>query len=386
VDTGQFECQTIVSFPKCFETSLLNTFGTEDVELVLDCLRKYLNEKNTDKSILTLGSQAGSERIQSAFLILRDWLDHGAFVLERERTWWGVSGGRIDWNKTVARQIPTFQNDVPIYGQFHLRGFEADTEAKIHAIHQWCVKRAAAILMWLVESAADVLGELVDVRAEPPFPKNECLLFLEQQRGLEYVERHLWLIQELENFIRADERWGDRGDIVFGVRNFERVWERMCGSVLGHNEDLRSRVPQPKYELEVGQGFMQRPDILLGTTAIEMVVDAKYYAKAAGFPGWHDLAKQFFYAVSLRDAEVRPVNVMVFPSMDSPTWTEPKWVILYKGGKPLFNLGVVYCVFLPIKQIMKCYARDRGAKSIQTVFEGRLAELKTQFSERVKSP
>jgi hypothetical protein len=271
-------------------------------------------------------------------------------------------GGRVNWKKTIKLKTQMFNEDgMPIFTDLVMTRKENDKDALLRSLHMYAINKSIAMFGILFGLGSEYDEDAVEL----PVDKEYAIKFLKSERHMTYNSRLLGVIDFIIKFIDASEE-EDRNDsfMSLSTKSFYTVWELICKVIL--NDEYRvmqDKIPKPYWK--IGEGKTKYTEQIPDTIYIEdkelFVVDAKYYNVNKNRPGWHDLVKQYFYALSLQ-AVIEDIdkvkNIMLIPSEISEV--AKFWAISEVENVPQF--GKVYGVFLNVNNVIEsyCHGNDKN--------------------------
>lgn len=140
------------------------------------------------------------------------------------------------------------------------------------------------------------------------------------------------LLKAIISYIKNETSTTDDNPVIFyGTRNFNIVWEKLCGYILNNEYDnYKNYIEKPVWRIRnVGdyESDRMKPDIVCTTDDMLAIFDAKYYKLSYGEitindnPGIQDIAKQYLYHIAFKKViEEKKINVVknvfLFPTDD----------------------------------------------------------------------
>lgn len=335
-----------------------------DTQLLLDLFDRLASEKKMDTQyydLVDIEYQGNGHLFTVAYEIIKDYRDNG--IIRIENILQGINiGGRVNWKKTIKLKTHTFNEEgMPIFTDLVMTRKENNKDALLRSLHMYAINKSIAMFGILFGIGSDYDEEAVEL----PVDKEYAIKFLKDERHMTYNSRLLRIIDFIIKFIDASEK-EDRNDsfMALSTKSFYTVWELMCKLVLSDEYSyIQDKIPKPYWK--IGDSYPkyteQIPDILYIEQKELFVVDAKYYNVKRKRPGWRDLVKQYFYALSLKEVLKgidKTINIMVIPSEISEV--AKFWATSAVENVPLF--GEVYGVFLNVNDVIEnyCYGKNKN--------------------------
>ncbi|WP_164214792.1 LlaJI family restriction endonuclease [Virgibacillus sp. YIM 98842] len=367
-----------IIFPKNYIKFHNEKHNNEYIKVLFKTLMKYKNEKILDpfESEL-LGGSIGNknENITTAFMLINDFVTNGLLIKEITRRTTAY-GGNIDWGNTVNKKDPIISGKNIIYHDKLIRKKTLDSTNLLIQLQKFCLYKSIEKYGWLFDFEIDKnLFEISELNFEISFAIN----FLEQQLNSTYVERDIFVINLIKDFLIGIQHQQIEEKIeTLMTPYFHNVWESICSNIFGNQyNSLKQIVPRLKWGLDNNAIVQpQRPDIMLIKNKELYILDAKYYDVYKNLPGWKDIVKQFYYAETIRNHINSPAflknrvdtqkinniknirNIFLFPSNEDKP-------IIYIGNVTIENnssLGVIKSYKINTFYAMKIYIGEEANK------------------------
>lgn len=335
-----------------------------DTQLLLDLFDRLAYEKKMDTQyydLVDIEYQGNGHLLTVAYEIIKDYRENGTIRIENIMQ--GINiGGRVNWKKTIKLKTQMFNEDgMPIFTDLVMTRKENDKDALLRSLHMYAINKSIAMFGILFGLGSEYDEDAVEL----PVDKEYAIKFLKSERHMTYNSRLLGVIDFIIKFIDASEK-EDRNDsfMSLSTKSFYTVWELICKVILNDEYSvMQEKIPKPYWK--IGEGKPKYTEQIPDTIYIEdkelFVVDAKYYNVNKNRPGWHDLVKQYFYALSLQ-AVIEDIdkvkNIMLIPSEISEV--AKFWAISEVENVPQF--GKVYGVFLNVNNVIEsyCHGNDKN--------------------------
>ncbi len=364
----QIHDQLFLFLPKTLDPHLSQQTLSQ-FKLLLRVLRKYSRSESEEIAESKGGLIGEHATFDLAWNILEDWGRYGFYRPEQKQILL-YNQGKINWSRTIRSVGPIYSNEGPIYTEFYRNMSEQHHENFIRKLHRYVVTRCYNQFGWLQSGS---IPELSDSDAlEFKYKKQFAIAQLKIERGKTSSDRNMRLFDLIEVFIRTEGMKSNEIKAAFGLNSFWRVWEKMCAEILGNDlRSIASILPQPEYRTPdkrftntafgaIETRTTQRPDIVLVSSDIVAVLDAKYYDTNHSMPSWPDLVKQFLYANTLKTVfnDKKILNILIFPGKREvvpEALTSAPFAALYSDGKMLNVLGHVFCLCCDLEDFMRKY-------------------------------
>lgn len=293
----------IVVMPKGYISSYEYSIKGDIVQL-LKVLMQYheLNDKDLVEAVIQ-GNGLGLKEstFYAAYNLIEDYIHYGLLHRELQNERLGQYG-RVNWSKSIASVHPIVSEGKPIYDHVVTITSVDDKTSELLRYQRWALKTSIQRYGWLFDNDDIELDTEVEESIDP----DRAIYFLERTLLETYIDRDVRVIQWIINLIEAKSMGTDeyKFECVY-TNSFYYLWEDICGQILDnqHNK-LRTILPQPLWKFEGStrkSDISHRPDILLIRNDTFYIFDAKYYDTNENLPGWHDVVKQFFYLLSIKE-------------------------------------------------------------------------------------
>ncbi len=328
-----------------------------DIQLLFDLFDRLAYEKKMDTEyfdLIDIDYQGNGHLLTVAYEIIKDYRENGVIRIENIRE--GINiGGKVNWKKTMKLKTQVFTDDLmPVFTDLVMVRKENDRDALLRSLHMYAINKSIAMfgVLWGISNEYD------EETVQLPVNRDYAIKFLQSEIHMTYNSRLLRVIDLIIKFIDSSEKESNNDSFMsLSTKSFYVVWELMCKTVLKDQYGvMQDKIPKPYWKIgESNPKYTEQiPDILYMEEKELFVVDAKYYNVNKNRPGWHDLVKQYFYALSLqtvlKDVN-RTYNIMLIPA-DIPS-TAKFWGISEVENVPQF--GKVQGIFLNMKDVMESY-------------------------------
>ncbi|REJ20804.1 MAG: hypothetical protein C6W54_19125 [Bacillaceae bacterium] len=312
--TGIIEYQDniFVILPKGMEIPSNEYEKKSAARLIYKVLNKYsktnlLDEEEND----WLGANEATKVFELVLWLVEDYRQNGLIYMQRKLEQKN-GNGRINWSKTIAKIMPILIKNKLLYIDFITSKNDIANDHEITLIHAIVLKEIKERFGWLFNIDFEF-----NINS-PQFSIKYMKYKLQQALRATFVDREISLFKKILSYLDTKSTNRNSNNFyIFATPFFHNVWESICSELMGDMEELHRIVPNPywrfkgtKYKTE------QIPDILIQTGESIFIFDAKYYRIKGGLdklPGWGDIVKQLFYALSLKNSFNQLFNVFLFP-------------------------------------------------------------------------
>lgn len=293
----------------------------------IDLLNTISLAKKHSKECLDANNKhnIGDEHALLSYIwIIEDYLNNGLYI-SNEKVFKANQGGRINWKRTL-RQQPIVSNNRIIYKDY-IAEVKSQQETVLTEAYRYCLKKSVMLIGW-------IYGLFQDCKKELKVEKGKELLYLnainKEQSSIFNDEKHTRL-NHMEKIIIGLDEIVDDNRIVYGVDNYNYVFEKMIDCIFG-NENTSDYYPsffwKLKYSKKKQAGPTIRPDTIMkhksGDSTVESIyiIDSKYYrfgsldwTNTKGLPEASSIIKQITYGKYVKsinpDKDV--YNVFILP-------------------------------------------------------------------------
>lgn len=285
--------------------------------------------------------------------------------------------GRINWSKTLRKRNPVLVKKKLVYLDLITSKNDLVIDQDVTLIHASILKEATIRFGWLFNFEFNFNCENVKYNTK------EFQYKLQKSLNNTYVGREITLFKKLLSYLKFVSKEKKSDGLCYMVTPFfNSIWEKICALFIGDIPKLHSMVPNP-YWVFKGQLYntTQKPDILLQLGNKLVIFDAKYYRIKVGLdklPGWGDIVKQLFYALSMKESFNGVFNIFLFP--DTPDTKDSGFAFLGYASvsKKEDEFGKISAFGLDIETVMKFYVDELHTSKHQEFLQGILEECITQ--------
>lgn len=356
------------SSPTVFLPRYLPVESVDSPKLTMNALQRFAKEESHRQ--LDAANIVGDPNVVAIAVRLADDFRQHGLLLDRIRVP-AQNSGKPNWVKTVSRTVPFSAASMGlIYLDFLSSKVSASSRNLLTQIQAVVLREIAASHGWWIDGLASRGSELATV----PVPVAKRSLWpelLAAQLPSLYSARAISLTKNLILYLRESASSQGSG-ALFGVVDFERVWEAMLSKTLvGANDGWNRRLPKARYFPTRGVDLLpverrMRMDLVIEEEESYTIVDAKYYdaLSSDGLPGWSDIAKQLVYEMAFRSvvgdfAGVR--NCFVFPTESARSQRYETVKIISASEKQVIeSFPRIDCNYLPIRAVLESYVSRRA--------------------------
>ena len=320
--------------------------------------------------------------------------------------------GEINWERTIASNLPFMSNGRPIYMDYKTVESDQDAADFVMRLHRAVLTECSKFMqdsglasllaldeVWLTDAAVEDFGDADFVAYR-----------LDRERAVQFVTWKQDVIDLLLRYVAEDDSTvRQETPLCLGTSSFYHVWEDACkvafddalgkrltelGVELAEPFDamdgarLIDIIPRPQWtvpvdddEVRCGDVATLIPDTVLlhhdrAGNSVFAILDAKYYtpelgANVSGVPGVESVTKQFLYQTAYRKFVLthgygRVVNAFLVPSAGDA---------IKRTGCVRFP-GVIADEEPPFSNVVELYTLPAGV-----VFDAYLAEVPLENAE-----
>lgn len=306
----EFEGFFYVIFPKGMSKSSVESENKKNASVLLKVLKKYLSSSYLEDSEALWNSQHNNPK----FFKVIEWLIQDYKVsglMKRNQKVIEVNGnGRIEWNKTIKKSNPIItSNNSVVYMDLLTSKNRNHADAEIIQIHKY-------VLNDIKLQYGSIFGFKFHDNTVIKKPSTSYLIYkLKKSLASTNIDREIYLQKNLIAYLSEKSNANEMH--IYATPFFANIWEAMCRHFLQDEESIRNMLPKPYWNFMGSERpSTQIPDILTTNKDSIFIFDAKYYQVLKGIdklPGWKDIVKQFFYALSLKKTGKTIYNVFLFP-------------------------------------------------------------------------
>lgn len=357
-----------IIFPKGMNIPTHTKEKVLKTQMLLKTLNKYASTNILDAEESTwMGSNDSSRLFEITEWLIEDYKQNRLIHTHRRKE--QINGnGRIEWSKSIQKKAPIVMKNKLYYLDLITSKNDIVSDQELTSIHSLVLKLVS-----------DTYGWLFDFHYFNDFPnenhsKKYMLYILNKALKNTYIDREIRLFKNLITFLNRKAK----SDLihVFATGYFANIWEVACAKFFDDIRDLHNMVPNPYWVYEGKKTHTsQIPDILLNNDNNIVIFDAKYYRIKEGIdklPGWGDIVKQLFYAMSFKESTRQIYNAFLFPSSYALGYK-------YLGYASVDNkeneFGKVLAFGMDVQMVLSQYIGEIRDTSTQQIVKNLLSEV-----------
>ncbi len=363
-------------------------------------LRKH-GGSYSDIAAMTEEGMRANDRLALMLMLLEMYGEYGVYE-NYVKTLADNGPGDINWERTIASNLPFMSNGRPIYVDYKTVESDQDAADFVMRLHRAVLTECSKFMQDSGLASLLALDEvwLTDAAVEDFGDDDIVAYHLERERAVQYVTWKQDVINLLLRYVAEDDSTvRQETPLCLGTSSFYYVWEDACkvafDDALGKRLDelgvelaepfgamggtkLIDIIPRPQWTVPAGDGEKECGDVatLIPDTvplhhdragnSVFAILDAKYYTpelgkNVNGVPGVESVTKQFLYQTAYRDFVFvhgygRVVNVFLAPSASDSI--EHTGRVRFPGvmateEKPFSNVVELYA--LPAEMVFDAY-------------------------------
>ena len=332
--------------------------------LTMKALAKFGSE-TSNREQQDSGNDLNTGYLATIANITEDFKSNGLYLERIKRQ--TRNRGKIDWRRTIADDNGIIFDQGPVYTNFITTVGSNNSANILASVQAFVISEIQSRHGWWIPNIRSRKFEIANISISKAISRRNLIKQLERNLSTLFSNRAIrlskWLISYLKN-----ETGASSGSYIFGVQDFQTVWEVMLRSTLINVEHgWNSKLAQPAYGNKKG-GISKvknrglRTDIIVRHRKGHAIIDAKYYAArdASNAPSVSDFAKQILYETVLRaelgsDHEIR--NMFVFPSSVDGDGELTDMFMLRKNDMRITDIPAVECRYLSVSEVMHAYCQ-----------------------------
>lgn len=345
VGIALFQDLVLVVYPKYINKDVefyASAAGHSEMQQILKVIRKAHMEQ-TPLHTIADGPVTASGYLAVMLSLIDSFAEHGLYS-NYLKSYRANGNGRIDWDRTIATNMPYISNNVPVYFDYVTTSIVQDNCDYITRLHRCALTTCYTCLSDI--GLADLLSiEPINLSTEQldDFGDKSFVLYtLTQERSSQYVTWKQEVLDLLHAFISTDPISTSTNSsrlVCYGTPSFQIVWERACQTAFGNqlerpigelgieltgkwlgvrHKRLIDIIPRPKWtkwtqvgSISCGEVATLIPDVIsIANTEtggrVFCIYDAKYYTpvlgpRTVGVPGVESITKQLLYQRAYRE-------------------------------------------------------------------------------------
>ena len=277
--------------------------NTDESKINLNHLNILLNTLKKSTNLLTGVGNDNFELEKSDLTKTIEWLindfnNNGVYKVV-EKDLYSGEGGKIQWDKTLKKEVPLYANENLIFMDF-VRKKKKISDSVITQIHKHVLNNLSQNYGKFFNFN---FSEVLNFRLSLTEINNILMKQLKVARN----ERKKNLILNLYNYLNLTS--SENSEFYYVTRDFHVIFESALKSVMNHKKELKKYVPKAKWNLrirnvEYSSKNTQIPDVLVVRKEFIDIYDAKYYSlidfverkgnKTTPLD-WYSVGNQFLY-------------------------------------------------------------------------------------------
>lgn len=303
-------------YPESYEVDYKNeTQMKSDILALLKAIsgfKKFISEERTSDPNFSHDSELA---LNTYIWIINDYLNNGIYY-SSEKVLRTNTNGKVNWKKTL-KGFPLITESSIYYPNFITEKTDA-LENILSEIYKFCCEVAFRNIGWLFNAK-------LTHRCAIPYNRNYFISIIESAQHSAFDDKKKILLLNLKRIIQGlSDDYSEKDIYVFGVDNFEFVFEYMIDSVFGNIDRKSEYYPSGEWQL-VGykdkyKTSNLRPDTIIDDHDDIYIIDSKYYRfgttkNILDLPETTSIQKQITYGEYIMNVKkIRNVhNVFVLP-------------------------------------------------------------------------
>ena len=369
-------------YPKYFSNN--KNYLEENFNQVIKVINKY------DKVHSDFDNQNDDLEDISIFIIslmlffIEDYYENG--VYQNTKNIIVTNGnGEINWDKTINNTFPILKNNTPYYVELQTNYKKDDLFNYFRLLHEYviteCSNKLNEIGLLSILNLTPI--ELSDKIQKDFGDIHQIINMIDMELNVEFNTHKRKLLKSMHAFFtQMNSLSNDKILTVYGVTDYEYIWEEVCSEVFDNKIDkkisdlglksdkdcsLREFINKPIWNI-FGRHFSKnrlRPDIITVRDDMFLIFDAKYYHfkiednKLKDQPELESITKQYLYELAYKDLinhnKLNVKNAFLFP-IDGNNFIEIGFVELDIWND--LNLKNIDIIMVPDKLIYECYLEN----------------------------
>lgn len=292
--------------------NIINLYVPESLEIYSDNTEVYrknilyllksisiARKKSDEKSKILSNKYAGHEfPIDSFIWLISDWINSN-FNHQKEKKLNIIGKGKINWKETIKHNKLVF----PGMTSFETHYFENREvyENDIYKIYNYCVKKSIDFVGWLFNIRTKDFSFPIPNRIDHIIFKNLIIKELNNTYNDSMRQRLIHMKNILIGLTESNDM-----SLLYGVTNYNYIYEQMVRKVFTNNTDFANFLPQSSwymessnYSEEESTNLYMDSVYLIGKTIY--IIDSKNYRygttyKTKDLPGADSAQKQITYS------------------------------------------------------------------------------------------
>jgi len=368
-----FKKDNYIFFPKGYQILEDNKINNHIASFLFQSIRKYkgdvLLEDDENDWLGNLNPEINF--LDLLVWLIEDYLVNGLYRVS-QKIIENNGKGRIEWAKTIKSKIPFIKDNKFLYLDVLTSKSNVNFDHIISKIHKNILIDCFNEIGWALQ-ISDSIDEIDDLNIS----KEHQIIMLEKKLKETFVGHDIKLLQNLISYLKKTT--ADDLNFALVTNKFENIWEKMLKSLLGHDDKIKISQPYWKRKnTSSPDNINQIPDILVNSKKGVIVLDAKYYSVKGSFPGWPDIVKQLFYALTLKSN----YNIFLMPESIKKDKNFKYHGYASVDGKES-EFGFVHAFSIDIVKVLRSYIIEDTNKlllnEIVNFVEEKNLELNTEY-------
>lgn len=354
--------QPSVVFPRGYNLGITNYEIYKDIVLLIKVLDKYRERKSSqifETYSKNINGGVGEHfPFKTAIYLIRDYQANGLYCRDTE-IYKLDKKGKIDWGKTIKKQIPQISNENYVYLDFITRSKKKHDGDIIRLIHAKVINMCIEHIGWLFPGQKKIKMQPLS------WNRTMCINKIKQELNTASKDSHKRLLRYMIEFLTlAGEQVSQSTFKEYKTEYFNLVWQDMLTYVLG-NDTPNKYYPNAVWHIggkEIPASNLQ-PDIILRHGKVIYVLDAKYYKygitrKVQHLPQSSDIIKQLLYSTYIENMKIEQAEVAMDAFLLPYAGSGIETIGYADVGNKLFGEHRVVTCLLNTKEVMKTYIDD----------------------------
>ena len=359
-----------VHFPIGFSISSSNDELREDIVTLIKVLKRFFYSEINNNLKQSGNVNENRFPLLAYQRILLRYLNYGQYF-ETETEYTAFPSGKIDWSRTIKKNIPSFSEQGAVYLETTSKKSKLKSESLISKIFDYCVYYAFQNIGWLYTNKKFPIPEI-------KFNKQLFLSAVSEKLNTENNDSRKELFSDMLEIISDQSNRGvTTADRLYGTFEFEYVWEKIIDCAFG---ELNKKIYFPHTYWKIEKDGTQtvnhalEPDTIMKAFGNAYVIDAKYYRYGSSnnsnnLPASSSIHKQITYGEYIANNPNfqfgKVYNAFLLPAdLQSNTNKSDGFfscfgvaVSDWKDGSNPYE--TVAGIFADTKGLMKCYSEKK---------------------------
>ncbi len=246
--------------------------------------------------------------MKSYIWMIRDYMKNG-FYKNREIVFKANQKGKVNWKRTLSK-LPIFSEGNFIYNDMVVSA-KSQADNILVEIYDFCVKKSVYLIGWLfgISSSTFKVRKPTDIELSAN-TKKRYIYSIKYELNRTFDDEKRLRLNNMLNVIRGLNK-SEKGQLVYGVDNFDHVFEYAVDKVFGTIADKSLYYPHGVWHNKSTDQPVTplRIDSILKTDELCIIIDSKCYRFAdigytndtfSGLPDTDSIQKQITYGDSVQ--------------------------------------------------------------------------------------